>query len=266
MSLVPDFANELFEKIAQENGFINYSMKIELGTMPGDNFNSEIFSIRITENESSKKLELLSKIAPSSEARRKQFLSDTIFKREAMFYLNFVPLLEKFQEEKQLPECDQFHSFPKCYGAIIDSEKQHYVIVLEDLRPLGFKMWDKGKPTTLENARTSVRELGKFHAFSVALKNQKPAEFSMFKQLHNLIPEFLKSKKPLEMIENSFVRAAETLRNDDHKKIALHIKNNLLRFLAHCFDEKAGEQVGVLCHGMSVFFAKSIYFDPINIF
>lgn len=247
---MPDYAKELFDKIARENGFQNFSMEIEPGSLPGDGFNSDIHRIKITENDSSKKLELLSKIAPSSESRRKEFLTDEIFKRESSFYQNFVPMFEKFQAEKQLPKDDQFRSFPKCYGAIIDGQKQQYIIVLEDLRPLGFKMWDKSKPSPIENARITVRELGKFHGFSVALKNQKPNEFKIFNKLNNMIPEFLKSKNVQGMVENSFVKAGESLKNPEHKKIALHIKGNLMQYLSHCFNETASEHVGVFCHGI----------------
>lgn len=246
---VPDYATELFEKIAREQGFTNFSMDIEPGSLPGDGFNSDIYRIKITDKESSKKLELLSKIAPASENRRKEFLTDEIFKRESRFYQSFVPMFEKFQAEKQLAPDDQFRAFPKCYGAIIDDEKKQYIIVLEDLRPLGFKMWDKSKPSPIENARITVRELGKFHGFSVALKNQKPNEFKIFNQLHNMIPEFLKSKNTLAMLENSFEKAAASLKNPDHKKVALHIKSNLMQYLSHCFSETAAEHVGVFCHG-----------------
>lgn len=261
-SLVPGFANELFDKIAQENGFSDFSMKIEPGSLPGDGFNSDIYSIKITENGSSKKLDLLSKIAPSSAARRKEFLSDELFKRESLFYSTFVPMLEKFQEEKKLSEEDQFHAFPKCYGAIVDSEREEYIIVLEDLRTLNFKMWDKSKPSPIENVRIAVRELGKFHGFSVALKNQKPTEFKVFKVFANLIPKFLQHKSTLEMIENSFLKAAETLENKDHQKIALHIKNNLMKYISHCFSETAGEHVGVFSHGIQVYFFHKIKLFP----
>lgn len=246
---VPDYARELFEKIARENGFNNFSMEIETGSLPGDGFNSDIHRIKITEIGSSKKLELLSKLAPSSESRRKEFLTDVIFKRESSFYQNFVPMFEKFQAEKNLAEDDQFRAFPRCYGAIIDDDKQQYIIVLEDLKPLGFKMWDKSKPSPLENTRITVRELGKFHGFSVALKNQKPNEFKIFNKLTNMIPEFLKSKNTLGVVENSFEKAEQVLKNPDHKKIALHIKSNLMQYLSHCFSETASEHVGVFCHG-----------------
>lgn len=121
---LPDHAHELFAKIAQENGFNNFSVKISAGSQPGDGFTSEIFSIKICENKSAKQLELVCKIAPSNENRRKEFQSNHLFKHEALFYQKFMPTLQKLQEEKQLSKSDQFRSHPKCYGAIIDDENE----------------------------------------------------------------------------------------------------------------------------------------------
>lgn len=121
---LPDYAYELFAKIARENGFYNYSVEISAGSEPGDGFTSEIFSIKICENKSIKQLKLVCKIAPANENRRKEFQSNNLFQHEALFYQKFVPMLEKLQEEKQLTKEDQFHSHPKCYGAIIDDENE----------------------------------------------------------------------------------------------------------------------------------------------
>lgn len=121
---LPDYAHKLFAKIAQENGFNDFSVKISAGSQPGDGFTSEIFGIKIFESESSKNLKLVCKIAPSNENRRKEFLSNNLFKHEALFYQKFMPMLAKFQEEKQLAKEDQFQSHPKCYGAIIDDENE----------------------------------------------------------------------------------------------------------------------------------------------
>lgn len=78
---------------------------------------------------------------------------------------------------------DQFLSFPKCYATVANEDNEdseQYAVILEDLRPQGFKLWDKKKPTPIENARLVMRELGKFHGLSIAMKDQKPQEFSQF--------------------------------------------------------------------------------------
>lgn len=126
---LPDYVHKLFDKIAQENGFKSFTVNIDSGSQPGDGFTSEIFSVQIVEDQiDDKKLELVCKIAPINETYRKEFLSDTLFKREQIFYEKLMPILSKFQEEKRLSIGDQFQSYPKCYGTIINDTNQRYFI------------------------------------------------------------------------------------------------------------------------------------------
>lgn len=86
MSLkLPDFANDLLGKIARENGFNNFSMEVKSGSKPRDGTNSDIFRIKIIENETSKKLELVCKIAPNSENRRKEFFLTKFLDEKLVF-------------------------------------------------------------------------------------------------------------------------------------------------------------------------------------
>lgn len=262
-SKFPNFALELLEKIARENGFNAFSMDIKSESMPGYGFSGEIFCIDIIETESSGKLGLVCKVAAGGENQRKGLLLDKIYRREALFYQHLMPTLAQFQEEKQLSKRDQFRSYPKCYGAIIDDENQQYCIVLENLRPFGFKMWHKNKPTTAEIERITMHELGKFHAVSIAFKDQNPKKFEEFKHSKSFMKEFLNLEKTGEMLENIYMKTVDSLKNSDHKEIMLDVKNNLLQFVSHCFGESTLDRVGVLCHGN---FQKSLYFDALNIY
>lgn len=64
---VPDYALDFFAKIARDNGFNKFSMDINSGSKPGDNFASKILSVKISEDNSARKLELMCKIAPSNK-------------------------------------------------------------------------------------------------------------------------------------------------------------------------------------------------------
>lgn len=251
---LPDFAIKLFAKIARETKFNNFSIEIDTGSKPGDGFASEIFSVVISESEGAKKLDLVCKMAPENENRRKEFISDILFEREALFYEKIMPALAKFQEEKGLSKIDQFQAYPKCYGTIIDDKNKQYMIVLGDLRPFNFKMWDKRTPTTSENARITMRELGKFHGLSAAFKNQKPTEFAEFKQLKNFMEAGLQSTNTLNIFVNSYTKAIDSLKNEDHKNIARHFKSYVSECFSHCFDEKASDRFGVICHGIQFFY------------
>lgn len=121
---------------------------------------------------------------------------------------------------------------------------------MEDLRSLGFQKCDKAKPISVENARITMRELGKFHGLSIALKEQKPAEFEEFKHLKHYLMTALQSKNMLDLFEKGYDIAAKTLTHEDHKDIVRHFRSNIFQNFSDCFDEKTSDCFGVLCHGL----------------
>lgn len=248
--LLPEYVNELFTKIAQENGFTrSFSVETNAGSELGDGFSSEIFRIVMSDDIKVEKLHLMCKIAPTNDNFRREFLLDENFRREALLYESFMPMLMKFQDEKQLPLDDQFRAYPKCYGTIIDDVNERYAIVLEDLKPLGFKMWSRDKPTTIENARMTMRELGKFHGLSMAMKHQRPSEFSAIKNVKSFDEYRLRSQHIVNMIHDSYEQAIKAMKNPKHKSILRHFQSNIRESILQCFDEKAIDRFGVLCHG-----------------
>lgn len=235
---LPKYIQVLLDQIIEANNFQNYSLKIKQGSQVGDGFLSELSSITISENESDKKLDIVCKIAPFNENRRKEFFSNVVFDRESYFYNKVMPTFAKFQEEKNLPKDSQFRSYPKCYSAICDDESAHYVIIMEDLRPQGFKMWNKAKTAPIENMHLIMRELGKFHGLSIAFKDQRPDQFAEFKQLTDISQTFFQSQNMQGMFDASFDRAIKALKNEDHKEIMRTLKSNTLSHFKSCLNEE----------------------------
>lgn len=243
---LPNYVYDLLTKIAHENDFSDYSVYINHCSQPGDGFSSELFRISIAENKSDKKLDLVCKVAPSSKKHREEFFSDVVFKSEALFYNKLMSILAKFQENKNLSKHDQFLAYPKCYGTIIDDENERYVIVLEDLRQLGFTMWNKAKPTPIENARLIMQELGKFHGLSLAMKDQKLDDFGEMKQIKNIFREGFQTEKIQGMFKNVLEYAIQMLKSEDHKAIMRNVQNNIAGYSEYVFND---DRFGVLCHG-----------------
>ncbi|XP_031621374.1 uncharacterized protein LOC116339561 [Contarinia nasturtii] len=248
-TILPKYIQDHLDRISRENGFIDYSMEVKQGTQVGEGFMSELSCITITERNDEKQLHLICKVAPFAKNRRKEFISDMAFAREADFYTKVMPCFDKFQKEKSLSKDDQFLSYPKCYGATIDHENEHYAIILEDLRPQQFKMWPKVKTSPIENARLSMREIGKFHALSFAMKDQRPQEFAEFKKFTDLFKHFFESKTSQVMLETSYDQAIAALKREDHKNILRKLKDNFLEYFDECLNEKSANYFGVICHG-----------------
>lgn len=246
---LPNYIQVLIDKIAIENGFKDYLVQVKQGSVAGDGFMSELSCITLVERNSEKKLHLVCKVAPLSKNRRKEFISDVAFTREAAFYTKLMPSLAKFQAEKKLSEEDQFLAYPKCYAAICDSENEHYAIILEDLRPQKFKLWNKAKTAPLENVRVAMREIGKFHGLSFAMKYQKPEEFAEFQKFTDIFRFFFESKNMQDMIRGSYEQAMSSLKRQDCKNIMIDLKENFLNYFDDCLNEKSSTYFGVICHG-----------------
>lgn len=250
---LPDFAQRLLKVIVKDNGFCDYNMLLNSGSQMGDGFSSELFSISIIENKSDKRLDLVCKIALSNRNHRKEFLSSIAFNREVLFYTKFMPTFAKFQNEKNVPKPEQFSSYPKCYATVVDDPAEQFALILEDLRPCGFKLWNKFKPSPFENMCIALHELGKPHSLSVAMKDQRPDEFSEFKRMKDM-KLFIRSQNMIDYMKSTYNRAIVSLLNEDHKNIMRHIRDNLVLYVEDCLNEKAAEPFGVLCHGKIGFF------------
>lgn len=124
---------------------------------------------------------------------------------------------------------------------------------MEDLRPFGFKKCDKAKPSTIEIARYTMQELGKFHGLSLALKDQKPTEFEEFKQVKHYLLTALQSKNMSDLFGKGYDIATTTLTNENHKDITQHFKRNILRSFTDLFNGEISDRFGVLCHGICLF-------------
>lgn len=247
---LPDFVGDLLKSITKEHSFVNYSVQVKSGSQTGDGFTSQLFCIIVTEKTGDKKLDLVCKIAPLDKNYRKEFFSDLMFGREALLYRKLMPILAKFQDEKKVPKNEQFVSYPKCYATKIDEQKEQFAIILEDLRPHGFKLWDKATPSPIENVRLAMKELGKFHGLSFAMKDQKPKEFEEFKQVKDVLKMCVQSKSMQKFFNSSFDRAINSLTSEEHKTIMTHIKTNLVAYMEDCVDDSDNSKFNVLCHGM----------------
>lgn len=249
---LPKYVQVLLDRIIDENEFHDYSVKIKQGSQVGDGFLSELSSITIAENESDKRLDIVCKLAPLNKNRRKEFFSSVVFDREAVFYNKVMPIFALFQEEKNVSVNDQFRSYPKCFAALANDESEQYCIILDDLRPKGFKMWDKAKTVPIENMRLVMREIGKFHGLSVAFKDQRPDEFAEFKKLADISRTFFQSSNMQGMFNASFDRAIVALKCEEHKDVMRALRNNTLLYFESCLNENTSDRFGVVCHGNAI--------------
>lgn len=255
MCELPEFVLKILENIAHDEGYIDYSLDIKSGSKHGDGFVGIMSSILISgkrkvhENLIDDKLHLMCKLPPTNVNRRKEFLINRLFPREAYVYSRLLPAFVEFQKEKGLSESESFLSFPKYYAVVSNENTEEYVIIMEDLKIKGFTMWPKNRPVLLSQARLVVQELGKLHAISFALKDQRPEIFTEFKKLDYILRDFMESESWSNLMEPAFTRAIDALENGEHKRIVADVKKNFREIIRECIVyEDVCEPFGVISH------------------
>ncbi|XP_037051982.1 uncharacterized protein LOC119085637 isoform X2 [Bradysia coprophila] len=258
----PDNANELpaflivlLKKIAEQEGFTDYTFEVSAGSNHADGFLAVIKRVIVSgsRNGTADKLPLICKLMPTSKARREQFNSDAVFIREAFMYSKLLPLFAEFQKEKGLSATDSFCEYPKCYGTLDDKQNDHFVIVLEDLKASGYLMFDKLKAADFNHVRLFAESLGKFHAVSFALKDQRPEVFAQFKPLQDVFVQQVldKPEEMGQMFAFFFDKAIGALKPEDTAEIKAmtELKANTMEELKATASGEAAEPFSIVNHG-----------------
>lgn len=101
-------------------------------------------------------------------------------KKESFFYNDLIPYFEKFG----LKEITNF--IPKCYLT-----RTNDMIVLEDLSALGFNILSKFVPATYEWVISTIKQLSKLHACSIAVDQKMHQQTGKRTYVGDLFEEYL---------------------------------------------------------------------------
>lgn len=250
---IPAYLTELLNKIAREHGFKQFTIEHSSGSNHGDNFMSNILRIVIS-GDDNQKLSLIVKIAPANKIRREKFNILRAFEREVYTYNVVLPLFTEFQTEHGLTDVNGFFGTPKCYAAIADASTDQYVVILEDLQVQGFNMLNKHRSIDFESARSFLEGLGRFHAVSFALRDQKPEVFEQFKALTlPLFSDDTFSEDVQKVFISSYDRAIQALNPHEEYKIERmdKLKSEFVEMTHNLVATKAAEPFSVLNHSDS---------------
>lgn len=257
---LPEYVIDLVNAIAKDQGFTKFNITPYQGTNVNDGFMSFIQGLAIQGekivdgNTVTDELKVLAKMPPSNKARRAQFGSIDLFLREAHVYMNLLPAIEKFQRDHGIQSNnDGFFGFPKCYGILNDVESDELVIIMEDIRPKGYKMWNKFKPVNYEHTSMVVKELAKYHAITFAMKEMEPEIFEEYKNLTDIFNVGLKMGP--EKTLPTFIMGLEKAKNSlkPHEDFYLekidYLQKNFREILLQMTDGPFAEPFCVLNHG-----------------
>lgn len=249
--ILPDYVFKLFNDIAIREKITNYKIETDTISESNDGFFGTIIAIKlIGSKEINNKMEnftknLICKLPPS-EKRCDVYKTYFAFEREIEMYSKVFPLFEKFQNEKRLTVEDGFYNYPKVYFAVCDKINAQYVLIMDDLRQENYQMFPKGPHSNMDHITLIINVLAKFHAVSIALKDQRPEQFKQVIQT-DVFLEMIKHGKMGSVVYETLDRGSRILSNEKHKRLAVYIRDNFLEILQQ-IEKNMGDS-GVLTHG-----------------
>lgn len=157
-----------------------------------------------------------------------------IYEKECHMYTTILPEMCKLlQNEDSLS--------PKCY---VSSDST--VLILEDLRELGFKMINRRAQMDFEYASVALRTLAKFHALSLKLNETHPQELNTVKR------DCFYTSGNGEIARQSYKRFLQVVKSTPEIE---HLHSKLSQFKDHLWDaildtvRPRSDVINVLNHG-----------------
>lgn len=206
----------VLDKVAKEQGFVNYTIDIKPISSEGANYSSVLFLATISENGKGD-IKLFNKVSCVGEKVR-AVAPFQIFQSEICFYNELIKLYKDMELKYGVPEEHKFIA-PKFYGSSDEYLKE--TLVMEDLTAIGYEMFDRFKTFDYNYAKESVRQLAKFHALSIAYSIKEPEDFEIKTQK-------LKMQNNMDalsaMIQGVFENVLKSLREEFKDRVQSFLK------------------------------------------
>lgn len=201
---------DLLKRIAGEQKFVNYDLKIDPVSTGGAHYTSKLYRVRLTEQE--RVLHLFAKVAAIGEKMRSQ--APRIYETEHFAYTKLAKIYEELQEEHKV-EDDYKLLFPKLYGA---HPKEHEeTLVLEDLMMAGYESYNRFKSITWHYSQRAVEELAKMHALSFSYAKCRPDDFKQV--VGKLKFEYKLDQNDMKTYYSRIISRAVDVVQDKHKAL-----------------------------------------------
>lgn len=168
------FVQKLLLPVLQKLKIKDYKLESENGTVKGDGYVGQIVAFKVIFNQAvapNKQLNFVLKVAP--RGGRDYIPIRKLFEREIYSYIKVIPAFEKFQVAKSISK--PFTSTAKCYNTCLDEGFE--ALLFEDLRSNYYKLWNRRVAMDENHAKLVLKELGRWHALSFAIRDQAPEYF-----------------------------------------------------------------------------------------
>jgi hypothetical protein len=249
--------DETLKKIVENNLKVSIEdcdVNIVPGSVKGDNYIGILYRVTVT-SKGGDKLNLIVKLPPQNEFRREQFFAKECFLREIDFYDNVYTMYKKFQEEKGIDVINEgFSQVPRVYATL--TEAPYEGLFFEDLKAIGFDMYDRLKDVRLEHVQLLMKSLGKLHAISFSIKDQKPELMKKYKEIKDifLMRDSEKERAAMNVwftaLKAQALGSIQDLDDEDLKtKFEKFFQDDFHVMLGKGIDKESAEPYAILNHG-----------------
>ncbi|XP_068081390.1 uncharacterized protein [Anabrus simplex] len=173
-----NFLTTVVRQIEKDDDITVTSSRITYAVGKGDNYLSQMLRAKVKytkSNGASADRDLIVKCLPMGEFMQTMMTESGTFKREIFTFYRVLPgmykLVKEMTPQNAAPvSCLSYHC------------PQPNALVLEDLRPLGYKMANRRTQLDLEHCKVALRTLARFHGMSVALYKEDPSYIEEYKE------------------------------------------------------------------------------------
>lgn len=166
--------------------------------------------------------------------------------------IQVLPYFHQFEQSKDISIANCFTEYAKCYRTT-DTELNE-CIILEDLSVRDLTIIDQfTQEVTIDHACLLMQALGKFHALSFAVKDQKPEDFAILSSNLTeicLLPSNLIIKHHLNKL---FEVVLEMLSGEEDvnvlNKLQTLFKRDSIDIIGDCLDLDSTGSASVITHG-----------------
>lgn len=143
----------------------------------GDGYVGGIFFAKVsgqTKDGRYKKFNVALKYGKDSVQMREVFPVTEVFKNEIFVYSTLVPIFRELEKANNFKEVDKF--MVKCFNTLLYDNQE--VLLLENLKSLGYVLYDRLKPLNIDHLNLTLEMYGKFHALGLAYREKNPEDFN----------------------------------------------------------------------------------------
>ncbi|KAJ9598056.1 hypothetical protein L9F63_026839 [Diploptera punctata] len=238
----------LSEELKKDVSVTNF--EIERAVPKGENYLSILYRVMVEYKDSAtrnhaEKYFIIIKTLPESELMKKILTEMDGFQKELYMYTNILPEMHRIIKSAK-EKIQQISA--RCLPCPIEN-----VIVLEDLKHLGFQMAMRKEGLDLEHCKLAVRNLARFHAASMALYKIDPSFADKYKEgLFKECEDEKEKKKSQKDMEDMLYNLAATVEKwEGYEKYAQKLKESTPTMFERMTEivKPKNNYINVLNHG-----------------